>query len=1235
MALVIDYRFAGNSVTNPDGTMPMTINNGTVVPGPGATALGNLPSAVDLGASGKASIALAGAAVAQNRRTFCIRVVFQANGNIADRQNIVESTGLPFALFLTRGNNAGEITLNATVATRVHGWSGATTRFAVPLRAGVWYTADLAYDADTLGVFLDGQLVSVHAFPNGAIDAFPGNTLFVGSWVDGSRNHFDGKLAALQWHDEVPPEHLSRLDEARSTAEWFCTYKLESIRPRLNLGGQLGPIAFDARSGAYVQRHDAGLIMYHDAVGAAFEMHGSIHALYMSDANLRSALGYLVSDESDATRAGGRKSVFSRGAIYWSPQTGAAAVTGNIYLSYEHLGESAFFGFPLRAAAAISGGLEQEFQGGRFYYRTNATRAFEVHGAILAKFLATGGVRAWGYPITNESDVRRGSTVIGKSSEFENATIYWSAQSGAFEVHGDIRRKYNELGGPSSEIGFPISDEGNIPGAGGPARFNCFQNGSILWFGSYDSIIVARPFKVFVGRVNTKENEGFLMGQNDLYMRVVLREGGAAVYNQRHPGSGDFGGNNSRDLNLTIPRVVVPNSPGKTATLSLDIWDSDPGNDDHLGFYQFELNMANAWGMRDNQGIFNTGGFSRINNISWSVQPQVDFARLTETEKFWGVANRSTPTISYSQYASAFRDVDSETEWWDVTDWLEKAFYELVVKGVANGGNCFGMSLEAIYSRKFMSLFGLPINRFTSWDTVKNEFNVKHCYQVGAEAIWWFVGEFVTGNTHDPVDVFNNTRNAFNRGDHPVICIAQNYDFSGAPHCILPVAWDSSVKPWRMTICDPNFPNQLRTLTVNPDNNSFEYVGGSTYRGSEWSGGRFHYMPFCLLNSRPRTPIWDAILLLLAGTVIILGDGNETASLTDADGNDIDASGTRALAELRNNRRIDSYFVPFKGYSARRPLPRDIDPRIPTPRNPGRPTPIVPIDRIPIERMPANRLPIRPRTPRGKGSIGGEVLMRRLPEATRFVSRFAQIEAAATTHLSLRELIGNNAAGELAARFRTQPVAFNKLLDRAPHYALNDPGLVRELTAEMRRGLTDLARPIVSKTFNHSVSTKAGANFRYGVKHGLGEFRLESAAPQASSHAVDVTDLGTSRNTVNVATSHDRSVTIEFSSKLGVGQDNVRVTLSGVPVEATKKLKLNLRPGLSGLDLITTALSGSAMVTIDAVVDHRPISRRFRMPIAGGLRIKPAQAIADGTLTISNIGGLFGPAGGAQTIRSQ
>jgi hypothetical protein len=1173
------------------------------VPGPGTTVAGDFPEALDLGTLGKGAVDVS--ALEIDRRRFTVRVVFQANGPVTARANLLESDRSPFALYLTPRSST-EFDLVAAVAPQVHGWRHASTRFATGLKPGVWYVADLVYDLDTVALFVDEEIVSVHAFWWGAIDELAGHDLFVGTWVDGARDHFDGKLAAIQWLAGIPEELEAQLDERRAHPEWFITHKLETLRERLDLGEPLSAIGYQWRSGAYLQHFEHGALMYHDSVGAAFELHGAIYALF-HNLRLPGSLGYLVSDESPSTNGGGRKSVFSKAAIYWSPATGAVPVLGQIYLDYEALGEARAIGFPKSPARAISGGLEQEFQGARMYHKTGQPNAHELHGAILAKYLATGGPSTWGFPVTHETDVRKRTSAassrgnafvtVGKFSEFERCTIYWSSSTGAFEVHGDIRKTFRDLGGPADDLGFPTSDEQDIPGVPG-GRFNTFKNGSLLWYGSAASIVIARPFQLFIGRINAKESEGWLMGQNDMYTYIKVMDGPQVVYDQRRPSSGDWGGDNIVDVNFTIPVVITPNA-AKTVTLSIDVWEADPGSDDHLGKWTKVLDASNGWGLAENGGILNSGGFGKINSISAAVQPVVDFARLSDTEKFWGVKNQGTDDISYSQYATAFSDVDSETEWWDVTDWLDKAFYELVVQDLAESGNCFGMSLEAIYSRKSRSLFSMPLNRFTDWNVVRPEVNVRHCYQVGAGPIWWFVWEFLTGNTHDPVDVFNNTRDEFNRGNHPVICIAQNYDFSGAPHCILPIAWDSSVKPWRITISDPNFPNETKTLTVDPDENEFEYIGSSTYRGGEWTGGRFHYMPYSLVSTSPRTPVWDAILLILAGTIIILGDDAQTESLTDNEGRDLDGQGNRARELLQRGDALSGFFVPFKGYDRAR------------------------------KREGASR---RARQ-RGKGTVTGEILMRRrLDDEDTIIGPAGDLSVLA--HLSLAELTATRSLRAIQSAVFGERRPSGPAATRSLYYLAQDSAGLRKLSPEGRKVIRKAATSALPGDFRHSVVGLRRGKFNYSVKHGLTEFSLDSSLVPSERLDLALERLGTSANAVEVKASRDKVIRLEVANKLGVAGDHIRIAVDRIPVTSAAPLQLNLKPGLGGLEVIAGETRVDARVEVTAVIDRKTIRRSFRLPLEGGARLKLSNVLSQRVLGVSRIDNLLGPARDAEIIMS-
>jgi hypothetical protein len=643
-------------------------------------------------------------------------------------------------------------------------------------------------------------------------------------------------------------------------------------------------------------------------------------------------------------------------------------------------------------------------------------------------------------------------------------------------------------------------------------------------------------------------------------------------------------------------------------TFSVDVREADPGNDDNLGKWTKVLDASNGWGLLENGGILNSGSFGKINSITASVKPVVDINALTEVQKWWGVTNQGTDDLSYLQYASAFSDVDSATEWWDATDWLDKAFYELVIQDLAENGNCFGMSLESIYARKNESLFSLPLNQFTNWNPVRPEVNVKHQYQVGAGPIWWFVKEFITGNTHDPKDVFTRTRDEFRRGSNPVLCLSQNYDFSGAPHCVVPVAWDDSSKPWRITIADPNSPGVLKSLTVDPDTNTFEYIGSSTYRGGAWTGGRLHFMPFSLLCSRPRTPVWDAILLLLAGTVVILADDAQTVSITARSGADLDAHGSRALAQLKAGHQLNDYFVAYKGYDRSRTVDGA---RVLTDTVRRRGT------------ARADRL-VRPR---GKGTVTGEILMRLPLEGRGWrPGRAGEIDTSVFSHLSLAMLPTTRPFRSLRGSIDRRSAIGRAVADRTIHHVANDRSVMRELPPNARdliRSVIGAARP---SDYRHKVVGLRRGTFLYAVKHGLSELRIESSVTKGEDTLVELADIGTSTNTVKVKTARDKVVKLEIANKLGVAGDHVRVILDRVPVEANKDLELNLKPGLGGLELVTSAPAADAAVSVEATISGKRIKSTFTVPLDGGARLKLSTILSRGSLGISRIDRLFGPA---------
>jgi uncharacterized protein with LGFP repeats len=132
-------------------------------------------------------------------------------------------------------------------------------------------------------------------------------------------------------------------------------------------------------------------------------------------------------------------------------------------------------------------GRFNHFQNGSIYW-TQATGAWEVHGNIRNKWEALGWeTGVLGYPVTDEMTTPDG---IGRYNHFRKGTtegsIYWTPTTGAWEVHGLIREKWKSLGWETSALGYPVSDEYAVTGG----RESEFQKGYITYNASTGALTV-------------------------------------------------------------------------------------------------------------------------------------------------------------------------------------------------------------------------------------------------------------------------------------------------------------------------------------------------------------------------------------------------------------------------------------------------------------------------------------------------------------------------------------------------------------------------------------------------------------------------------------------------------------------------------------------------------------------------------------------------------------------------
>lgn len=152
-------------------------------------------------------------------------------------------------------------------------------------------------------------------------------------------------------------------------------------------------------------------------------------------------------------------------------------VYGAIKARYDSLGgERGFLGRALtpERSTPVGGGRYNHFEGGSIYWSA-ATGAWEVHGGIRDRWASL----RWesgplGFPVQNEHALTNGAF-----SKFQRGSIYWSRATGAHDVRGAIRDRWASIGWENGRLGYPTTGETRTPYR--PGAYNHFQGGSIYW----------------------------------------------------------------------------------------------------------------------------------------------------------------------------------------------------------------------------------------------------------------------------------------------------------------------------------------------------------------------------------------------------------------------------------------------------------------------------------------------------------------------------------------------------------------------------------------------------------------------------------------------------------------------------------------------------------------------------------------------------------------------------------
>ena len=132
---------------------------------------------------------------------------------------------------------------------------------------------------------------------------------------------------------------------------------------------------------------------------------------------------------------------------------------------YEMLGRGqSRLGAPVSDTFEVAGGAERDYEGGSIFY-SKQTGAKALYGPVLARYQALGGPKGQlGFPVSDEADAGNGVAHVADFRQPGGASIYWSPQWGSVVITGAVLDTYRASGGAIGPFSYPSADTTTVNG---------------------------------------------------------------------------------------------------------------------------------------------------------------------------------------------------------------------------------------------------------------------------------------------------------------------------------------------------------------------------------------------------------------------------------------------------------------------------------------------------------------------------------------------------------------------------------------------------------------------------------------------------------------------------------------------------------------------------------------------------------------------------------------------------
>ena len=342
--------------------------------------------------------------------------------------------------------------------------------------------------------------------------------------------------------------------------------------------------------GAGFGQNFAGGKIYFTPETGAHIMQGAILDKYLALGGPADGdLGFPTIDEGAGKAPDSRNTTFSAAdnpVIFFTPDTGAHVVRGALNTAWDKLGGSAgVLGVPTEDEVYRGDVVSQDFTRGQLSWNRK-TGAFTTTPPELADQLAglvipgdattaiNAARRASGGPMgplgpVDGAQYKIGADGVGQN--FAGGKIFYSPATGANVVTGQVLAKYESVGGPDGDLGFPTSNEGDggLAPASSIVTFAAADQPVIFWTPDFGAVIVRGAMNAAWSKLGGAAGElGAPTADQAENGDVVTQKfnGGAISWDKT---SGEFStepANLAAELSgLEVPGFQAPQAPGPGA----------------------------------------------------------------------------------------------------------------------------------------------------------------------------------------------------------------------------------------------------------------------------------------------------------------------------------------------------------------------------------------------------------------------------------------------------------------------------------------------------------------------------------------------------------------------------------------------------------------------------------------------------------------------------------------------